>query len=60
MSIVDEIAGQANLLPREAQIEVLDFVGYLLTKYTPKAIDEDQAWDQVARPKTEPAPNPQR
>jgi len=57
MSIADEIAVQANLLPREAQIEVLDFVGFLLTKYNSKSPSEEEAWEQAA-PEAEEHPAP--
>ncbi len=47
MNLIDEIASQAGLLPKEAQKEVLDFVGYLVNKYAAESPSEDQAWDQV-------------
>jgi len=48
MNLVDQIAEQASMLPREAQIQVLDFVGYLVGKYTPKSLSEDEAWEQLS------------
>lgn len=48
MNLIDQIAQQTSLLPREAQIEVLDFVGYLVSKYAAEAPSEDEAWDQVS------------
>lgn len=48
MNLIDQINRQLGSLPKEAQAEVLDFVGYLASKYRTAAPTEDEAWDQVA------------
>lgn len=48
MNLIDQIALQASSLPKEAQKEVLDFVGYLVYKYSSLSPTEDQAWEQVS------------
>jgi hypothetical protein len=48
MNLIDEISRQAALLSRENQMQVLDFVEYLVKKYTADAPTEDEAWDQVS------------
>jgi hypothetical protein len=48
MNLIDQIAEQVASLPREAQEEVLDFVGYLVRKYASDAPTEEEAWDEVS------------
>lgn len=48
MNLIDQINRQLSSLPKEAQVEVLDFVGYLASKYRTAAPTEDEAWDQFA------------
>lgn len=48
MNLIDEITTRLNLLPREAQQEVLDFADYLVGKYNASAPSEEQAWDELA------------
>lgn len=48
MNLIDQIARQAAMLPRDAQAQVLDFVEFLVKKYAADAPSEDEAWDQVA------------
>lgn len=49
MNLIEKITRQAALLPREAQTEVLDFVDFLVEKYTPKSLSEEEAWDQASQ-----------
>lgn len=49
MNLIEQITRQAALLPREAQTEVLDFVDFLVERYTPKSLSEEEAWDQASR-----------
>lgn len=48
MNLIEQITRQTALLPREAQMEVLDFVDFLVERYTPKSLSEDEAWDEAA------------
>jgi hypothetical protein len=48
MNLIDQIVRQVSLLPKEAQVEVLDFVGYLASQYRSASPTEDEAWDQVS------------
>ncbi len=48
MNLIEQITRQAALLPREAQTQVLDFVDFLVERYTPKSLSEEEAWDQAS------------
>ena len=47
MNLIEQITRELSSLPKEAQVEVLDFVGYLAHKYRTAAPTEDEAWDQL-------------
>ena len=59
MNLIDEISRQAALLSRENQMQVLDFVEYLVKKYAADTPTEDEAWDQVSGRDTGAASSPQ-
>ncbi len=48
MTLVEEISQVAKMLPPNAQVEVLDFAGYLLSKHAAAQPDEDTAWKAVS------------
>ncbi len=49
MNFVELIAREVAKLPSEVQAEVLDFVNFLVNKYTPKIDDQDQAFEQFSQ-----------
>lgn len=42
MSIKDQILTQLDLLPESSQTQVLDFVEFLITKYTEDEAEQDE------------------
>jgi hypothetical protein len=49
MNFIEMITREVGKLPAEAQAEVLDFVNFLVNKYTPKIDDPDEAWEQFSQ-----------
>ncbi len=60
MNLIDQIVRQVSLLPKEAQVEVLDFAGYLASQYLSTSPTEDEAWDQVSDREPQDEGSPER